>query len=348
MTCMPLSMGVLLLNTLGFMPAQPWGLMAAQANGDKTDAAASPSEEDAKRLDAAKATRVHFALDEDVVPESYRDGLQTVAAFLKEQANLKTTITGHADERGTSEYNMALGERRAKGVMKYLTSLGVEEARMRTLSYGEERPVKSEQDEAAWSENRRVEFEFLGSLLGREPATAEAAEQASKPEEEQKKPAEAAKKTPGNGKDNSEGGWAKTRARRFAWLPIWVGPVIMLLSVPILTLAAPFLASMLYLGWEPLLQGQFSQCREPVDAKGFKATAGASPSTWCGSLWSVIFHSDQRTLAGPILGVGILGTVVAAGTAVLTFAAGTLLLVMALLPGDEAADAASAGPTPSP
>ena len=72
------------------------------------------------------------------------------------------TIEGHADERGTNEYNLALGDKRANAVRDYLTSLGVDAGRLRTLSYGEERPVCTESEESCWSQNRRGHMVITG------------------------------------------------------------------------------------------------------------------------------------------------------------------------------------------
>jgi peptidoglycan-associated lipoprotein len=71
---------------------------------------------------------------------------------------MKVQIEGHCDERGSDEYNLALGERRAKSAMKYLTTLGIPSDRLSTISYGKERPAVPESNEAAWAKNRRGEF----------------------------------------------------------------------------------------------------------------------------------------------------------------------------------------------
>ena len=78
------------------------------------------------------------------------------------QRQFMVTIEGHADERGTNEYNLALGERRANAVSDYLGSLGVAGDRLRTISYGEERPVCTESDESCWSQNRRAHMVITG------------------------------------------------------------------------------------------------------------------------------------------------------------------------------------------
>ncbi len=80
------------------------------------------------------------------------------AEIFNKNAGSKIVIEGHCDERGTAEYNMALGERRALETKKYLVNLGIDEARMETISYGKERPADPGHDESAWAQNRRAQF----------------------------------------------------------------------------------------------------------------------------------------------------------------------------------------------
>jgi peptidoglycan-associated lipoprotein len=105
---------------------------------------------------------VYFAFDESVLTDDSRAKLSRNADLLKAQARLNLTIEGHCDERGTAEYNLALGERRASAVKSYLGSLGVGADRMRTLSYGSERPVCTEHEESCWSQNRRAHMVITG------------------------------------------------------------------------------------------------------------------------------------------------------------------------------------------
>ena len=81
---------------------------------------------------------------------------------MRDNPALLFTIEGHCDERGTNEYNIALGQRRAAAAKDYIVSLGVEDARLRTISYGEERPFCTESDEACWQSNRRAHFVATG------------------------------------------------------------------------------------------------------------------------------------------------------------------------------------------
>jgi peptidoglycan-associated lipoprotein len=106
-------------------------------------------------LNGGAGDRVFFALDSSLLnPEAMRT-LQAQAAFLKANSVRYLTIEGHADERGTREYNLALGDRRANAVRDFLIAQGIPPDRLRTLSYGKERPQVAGHDEAAWSQNRR-------------------------------------------------------------------------------------------------------------------------------------------------------------------------------------------------
>lgn len=100
--------------------------------------------------------RVLFGLDQFDVDQADMAILQSQAAWLARYPNVSVTIEGHADERGTRDYNLALGERRANAVRNYLASLGVATSRMTTISYGKERPVALGSDEASWAQNRRA------------------------------------------------------------------------------------------------------------------------------------------------------------------------------------------------
>ena len=101
---------------------------------------------------------IHFAFDKHDVRAGDAKILDANAAWLKANARDLLLIEGHCDERGTNEYNLALGERRAKATMNYLVSQGVAAARITVVSYGEERPVCTEHTEACWAKNRRAHF----------------------------------------------------------------------------------------------------------------------------------------------------------------------------------------------
>ena len=99
--------------------------------------------------------RVWFAYDKSVVTPEGRQILQKQADWLKKYPNVTVTVEGHCDERGTREYNLALGERRATAVKNVLVALGIPANRMTTISYGKERPAVVGSNEAAWAQNRR-------------------------------------------------------------------------------------------------------------------------------------------------------------------------------------------------
>ena len=99
--------------------------------------------------------RVFFALDKSDITAEGRKSLEKQAEWLKKYPAVTVTVEGHADERGTREYNLALGERRANAVKKVLTALGIPATRLQTISYGKERPEVVGSTEAAWSQNRR-------------------------------------------------------------------------------------------------------------------------------------------------------------------------------------------------
>ena len=100
--------------------------------------------------------RIFFDTDGSTVREDGRQTLNRQAEWLKKYPNYQITIEGHCDERGTREYNLALGERRATAARQYLIAQGIPAARVKTISYGKERPDPVGSDEAAWSRNRRA------------------------------------------------------------------------------------------------------------------------------------------------------------------------------------------------
>jgi len=99
--------------------------------------------------------RVFFATNKSTLTTASRDTLRKQAAWMRKKSKLKFTIEGHADERGTREYNLALGERRANAVKDYLMTYGISGSRLNVISYGKERPVNSGSNPLAWSQNRR-------------------------------------------------------------------------------------------------------------------------------------------------------------------------------------------------
>ena len=99
--------------------------------------------------------RIFFATNKSVLTTAARDTLRKQAAWMRKNKDVNVTVEGHADERGTREYNLALGERRANATKDYLLTYGVSGGRITVISYGKERPVNSASTPVAWSQNRR-------------------------------------------------------------------------------------------------------------------------------------------------------------------------------------------------
>jgi peptidoglycan-associated lipoprotein len=114
--------------------------------------------DDANRIHDVAFDSVGFRYDNYQIEMDEAAKIEAVADFMKDEGGSRVVTEGHCDERGSREYNLALGEHRAQAVRAYLISLGVEGERIQTRSYGEEHPRSSEHNESAWRENRRVEF----------------------------------------------------------------------------------------------------------------------------------------------------------------------------------------------
>ncbi|MEP7028790.1 MAG: peptidoglycan-associated lipoprotein Pal [Candidatus Eisenbacteria bacterium] len=117
----------------------------------------SASEEPVKTLQD-KLTDVFYDYDSAQLSSAAQATLDADAKLLSDNANEQVTIEGHCDERGTVEYNLALGDRRAQSAKDYLVRFGISASRVQTISYGEERPFATGSDESAWSQNRRAHF----------------------------------------------------------------------------------------------------------------------------------------------------------------------------------------------
>ncbi len=111
--------------------------------------------ETVKYLATGVPDRVFFATNKSVLTTKARDTLRKQAAWLRKNKSINVTVEGHADERGTREYNLALGERRANAAKDYLMTYGISGNRISVISYGKERPVNSGSSPLAWSQNRR-------------------------------------------------------------------------------------------------------------------------------------------------------------------------------------------------
>jgi peptidoglycan-associated lipoprotein len=133
---------------------------ASERPADRPGVAGTPtrpgsSASAARRMGAPGKSSVYFDYDRDDIKPEFRGVVEDHAKYLRENPALRVRIEGNADERGSREYNVALGQRRAEAVMKALGLLGVPASRMEAISYGEEKPRRSAQDEASWAENRR-------------------------------------------------------------------------------------------------------------------------------------------------------------------------------------------------
>ncbi len=110
------------------------------------------------RRSAFEEENIHFDFDKYVLTPQAMMILDEKAAWLREHPEARVLIEGHCDERGSNEYNLALGDRRANSARNYLVKSGVAESRLTTISYGEEQPLCMQQDESCWSKNRRAQF----------------------------------------------------------------------------------------------------------------------------------------------------------------------------------------------
>jgi peptidoglycan-associated lipoprotein len=115
---------------------------------------------------ALAAYTIHFAFDSSAIKSGEKSNLESVAAALKSDSNLKLLIEGNCDDRGTEEYNRSLGERRALAAREALAKDGIDPSRVRTLSFGKDKPVDPGHDEAAWAKNRRDDFVLLHPKAG--------------------------------------------------------------------------------------------------------------------------------------------------------------------------------------
>ena len=128
---------------------------ATQKKGTKLAGDVYTGDDTVEYLATGVRDRVFFATNKSTLTTASRDVLRKQAAWMRKKKDLTFTIEGHADERGTREYNLALGERRANAAKDYLMTYGISSDRISVLSYGKERPVDSGSNPLAWSKNRR-------------------------------------------------------------------------------------------------------------------------------------------------------------------------------------------------
>jgi peptidoglycan-associated lipoprotein len=131
---------------------------AEQRAKEEAEAKVAPQAEAAAVKEEMTFKDVLFDFDKFSLKPESRDTLKQLAEWLTNNRNNNVLVEGNCDERGTTEYNLALGERRAKEAMKYLVELGIDGKRIKTISYGKERPLDQGHDEEAWAKNRRDHF----------------------------------------------------------------------------------------------------------------------------------------------------------------------------------------------
>ncbi|SYZ73886.1 conserved exported hypothetical protein [Candidatus Zixiibacteriota bacterium] len=157
-----LSMLVLFAGCRKTVPPPPPEQPKATEPEVKPEEKPAPKEEPViKKVSETDFMTVYFDFDKYNLVDSAKQALDNNAKLLKDNPNLVVRIEGNCDERGTVEYNLSLGEKRANSAKKYLMDLGIEEGRLQTISYGKEKPVAMGHDEAAWAKNRRDDFRII-------------------------------------------------------------------------------------------------------------------------------------------------------------------------------------------
>ena len=134
---------------------------AAAAARAAADADARRRAAEAEGVRSTIAAKVYFDYDKDEIRDDQKATLDAKVGVLNANAAVRLRIAGHTDDRGSDEYNLALGQRRAASVQRYLVSRGINAARFETVSFGKERPAAQGENEDAWSKNRRAEFDII-------------------------------------------------------------------------------------------------------------------------------------------------------------------------------------------
>jgi peptidoglycan-associated lipoprotein len=153
-------------GTSGMSTLPPGGYSTSPVPSSGTQRGAPGSSAAVERELVSAGDTVYFAFDSYSLDDRAQGTLDRQASVLMKSGSIPVTIEGHADERGTREYNLALGERRASAVKDYLVASGVSPSRLRTISYGEERPAASGPSEADWAKNRRAVTVVVGAAAG--------------------------------------------------------------------------------------------------------------------------------------------------------------------------------------
>jgi peptidoglycan-associated lipoprotein len=130
-----------------------------QAPEQSPEDATSPEPTDLVAAERAFVNeKIHFAFDSSDLSSDARQILNGQAEYLRTNADIRVTVEGYCDDRGTESYNMSLGKRRAESVKNFLVDMGIDRDRLNTVTYGEQRPIAMGQNEGAWAQNRRAEF----------------------------------------------------------------------------------------------------------------------------------------------------------------------------------------------
>ena len=134
------------------------------SSGASTTQRAQPTQPVTGSIDGAALAKrsIYFDFDSNAVKDEYRTLVTAHTRNMADKRDLRMRIEGNCDERGSREYNLALGQRRAEAVKKLITVLGVSDGRIETTSYGEEKPVAMGHDESAWAQNRRADIKYAG------------------------------------------------------------------------------------------------------------------------------------------------------------------------------------------
>jgi peptidoglycan-associated lipoprotein len=157
---LPVAAAALLLAACSSTPSElssdSGGLTTTDMSASSSSTAGSATAGSQADLEQNVGDRVYFGYDSVTLDDQARTTLQRQATWLQQYPSVSATVEGHTDERGTREYNLALGERRASAAARYLSSLGIDESRLMTISYGKDRPADPGTGEAAWAQNRRA------------------------------------------------------------------------------------------------------------------------------------------------------------------------------------------------
>jgi peptidoglycan-associated lipoprotein len=146
-------------RSTGTQQPAPTGTTSTTTPTQQPNIAANPLTDPANVLSKRS---VYFDFDSNAVRDDFRPIVQAHSKYMVDKKDTKIRIEGNCDERGSREYNLALGQRRAEAVKKTMTVLGVAESRIETVSFGEEKPANPGHDEAAWAQNRRADIKYAG------------------------------------------------------------------------------------------------------------------------------------------------------------------------------------------